>query len=1023
MNEMHLQKFRVATLFAMVLLVAAGAFAQTGESGAIAGTVRQGGTALPGVTVEVRSSALQGVRSATTDAGGNFRFTLLPPGVYTLSAALSGFNTVTQNNVAVSLNKTVTLEVNLSPAASEQITVTGAAPVVDVTSNISGANVTSETMHSLPLGRNFVAAAQVAPGTSADAVGTTVYGSSGGENQYIIDGLNVTGVEKGLQGKRLNQDFIQEVDTLTGGLPAEYGRMTGGAIVAVTKSGSNEFHGDVFGYDSGGSFNSDPNKQVAQFPTSATTVGTVDKQFDYGVDGGGYIMKDRLWFFGAYDKVNETDISTRINVPLVVPGFTVPVGGTQPTAVKRDLYAAKLSLALTSSQLFNFSILGDPSSFNGAIFTIAGPPSTFLGTTKIGGNDYVGRYSGVFGTNWNVNAQLGRHKEKNLFTGPGATTSQLRDNTQNPAIRSGGVGLFQNQEFKRDTGKLDISSFWGNHQIKFGGDQENQLASFINTYAGGATLRKQCGGIRNSNNVPISVSAVNNQCAASGVKSGVAWSQGFVYYIHEGYVNTHSTTLNQSDPTTFSSNLLDALISAPKEQNTSLYVQDQWKMMPNLTFNVGVRWEEQKVGGADNSYHIDLKHNLAPRLGVIFDPANNGRSKVYANFGRFYESIPMDITNRTFGGELSLQVNNLDPTPRNFVPSPLAPALSSKGQFTFLGNTTPTPVDPALKGQYIDEYLVGYDYELASNLGVGIKGTYRNLGRVIEDMLNPNSKLGEYFITNPGSGTGSSMGFINYDPSNPDPAFVAPTPKAKRQYTGVELHAEKRFSNNYQFFTSYVWSRLKGNYDGTYQNSTGQNDPNINSAYDYGDFLINNSGLLSSDRTHVVKFYGSYTLGSGMAKGLDIGLATHWESGLPLTAYGYEHAGYRNWEYYLTTRGALGRGPSDYEADVHLGYPIPLGGSHLNLLFDVFNVFNRQSITALDNRFNLATDGACANVVNAAGKDICNGFGGVGNVPGTANAVGQLGNARTLATNPSFLKAGTSFTGVRSIRLGARWTF
>src|SRR5436305_3302707 len=102
MNEMHLQKFRVATLLAMVLLVAAGAFAQTGETGAIAGTVRQAGTALPGVTVEVRSPALQGVRSATTDAGGNFRFTLLPPGLYTLTSTLSGFNTVTQNNVAVS---------------------------------------------------------------------------------------------------------------------------------------------------------------------------------------------------------------------------------------------------------------------------------------------------------------------------------------------------------------------------------------------------------------------------------------------------------------------------------------------------------------------------------------------------------------------------------------------------------------------------------------------------------------------------------------------------------------------------------------------------------------------------------------------------------------------------------------------------------------------------------------------------------------------------------------------------------
>ncbi|MEA2326521.1 MAG: hypothetical protein QOE68_1480, partial [Thermoanaerobaculia bacterium] len=627
---------------------------------------------------------------------------------------------------------------------------------------------------------------------------------------------------------------------------------------------------------------------------------------------------------------------------------------------------------------------------------------------------------------------LGRHKEKNVLDGAGASIPRTIDNTQSPAQNSGGFGFYQTQNFKRDTGKLDISSFWGNHQIKFGGDQEKLLALNANQESGGDRLRKQCGG-KLANGTPISVSAVNNACAASGTSTSGAWTNGFVYYIHEGYVNTRSSTLDQNNPSTFSSNVLDALVSSPKTENTSLYLQDQWKVLPNLTLNLGVRWEEQKVGGLDNAFHIDLKHNLAPRLGIIFDPANNGRSKVYANFGRFYESIPMDINLRTFGGELSLQVTNLDPTPRNFVPNAGAPALSAKGQFTFLGNTDATPVDPNLKGQYIDEVLLGYDYELASNLGIGIKGTYRNLGRVIEDMLNPST--GEYFVANPGTGIGSTTAFINWIPGDAHAAdFVAPTPKAKRTYTGVEIHAEKRFSNNYQFFTSYVWSKLKGNYDGTFQNSTGQNDPNINSAFDYADFLVNNDGLLSSDRTHVLKFYGSYTLGSSIAKGLEFGLASHWQSGLPLTAYGYEHAGYRNWEYYLTKRGALGRGPSDYEADVHLGYPIPLGGSHLNLLFDVFNVFNKQSITALDNRFNLATDGTCQNIVNAQGASICNnrlrangtrtvGFGGIGNIPGTTTAVGELGNARALATNPSFLKAGTSFTGVRSIRIGARWTF
>lgn len=1022
-----MNKFRVALLLAMSMLLVAGlGFAQNSTTGAIAGTVAQAGTPLPGVTVELKSANMQGTRTDVTDAQGRFRFVNLPPaGDYTLSASLSGFNTVQQKNIQVGLNRTVTLDVSMSPQVSEQITVTGAAPVVDVTSNVSGANVTAQTLQSLPIGRNFVAAAQVAPGTSTDATGTTVYGSTGAENQYIIDGLNTTGVERGLQGKRLNQEFIQEVEVMTGGLQAEYGRMTGGAINAITKSGSNEFHGDVYGYNSGGDLNSDLDKTVRQFPTTATTVGSVDSQYDYGADLGGFILKDRLWFFGAYDRVSETDLSTRINTPLVVPGFTVNVGQSLDSDLTRDLYAGKLSLAITPSQLFNASILGDPSQTEGAVLAIAGPPSTFTGIRKTGGNDYTGRYSGVFGTNWNVNAQLGRHKEKNTLGGAGATLPRTIDASVVPNTTTGGFGFFQNQQFKRDTAKLDVSAFFGNHQFKFGGDQEKQQAINANQFSGGDRLRVRCGGITTNATTGVQtfrqVSPVANQCATTGTVTvgGVAtpFASGFKYYVHEGYANTRSSTLVKTDPTTFSSNILQSLNSEPKTQNRSLYVQDSWKVMPNLTLNLGVRWEEQKVGGLDGDWHINLDDNIAPRLGVIWDPANNGRSKLYANYGRFYESIPMDINLRTFGGELSLQVSNLDPTPGNFVPNNSTPALSGTSRFTFLGNTSATPVDPDLKGQYIDEFLAGYDYELAPNFAVGIKGTYRDLGRVIEDMLvvDPVNGGGEYFVANPGTGIGVNAGFITGE--------LVKTPEAKRTYKGIELHAQKRFSNNYQFFASYVWSRLEGNYDGTFQASTGQLDPNINSAFDYADFIVNNDGLLSNDRTHQLKFYGSYTFGTGFAKGLDLGLAAHYESGTPLTAYGYEHAGYRNWEYYLTKRGDLGRGPSDYEADVHVGYPIAFGASRLTLIADVFNVFNRQSITNLDTRFNLSGDATCAKIVDAAGHDICNGFGGIAAAPGTVNPVGELANPRANATNPSFLKKGLTFTGERSVRLGARFTF
>jgi hypothetical protein len=146
---------------------------------------------------------------------------------------------------------------------------------------------------------------------------------------------------------------------------------------------------------------------------------------------------------------------------------------------------------------------------------------------------------------------------------------------------------------------------------------------------------------------------------------------------------------------------------------------------------------------------------------------------------------------------------------------------------------------------------------------------------------------------------------------------------------------------------------------------------------------------------------------------------SHWYSGLPLTAYGYSFA-YSNWEYYLTPRGSLGTGPSDYDADVHFGYPIKVGGrSTATISADIFNVLGRQAITVLDQRYNLIQDGSCAGIPDGD----CNGDGGLMHNGNTIQPVAQLANPRATATNPDFLKAGTTFTGQRSLRLGVRFTW
>jgi hypothetical protein len=268
---------------------------------------------------------------------------------------------------------------------------------------------------------------------------------------------------------------------------------------------------------------------------------------------------------------------------------------------------------------------------------------------------------------------------------------------------------------------------------------------------------------------------------------------------------------------------------------------------------------------------------------------------------------------------------------------------------------------------------------------------------------------GEYFIANPGQGIGRSMTFYDYSP-------VA-APDVTREFIGVELSARKRFSDNWQMFASYLWSELEGNYDGLFQASTGQLNPNINSAFDYADNLINAEGKLTNDREHTFKVMGSYVIGGGPLEGLNLGLNAYYRTGTPLTAYGYS-AAYQNWEYYLTPRGALGRNPDEYEMDLHVGYPIRLGDSTLDVLVDVFNLLDRQAITDLDQRYNLNGD-PCGGFDEA----ICNGDGGLLHDGATLDPVAQLPNPRVSTANPDFLQKGTAFTGQRSIRVGLRWSF
>ncbi len=892
---------RFLTLLLLIAIAALPLAAQT--TGSVNGTVTDAsGGAVPGVTIEARSASLQGVRTTVTDRDGLYHLPLLPPGEYALSYKLEGFAPETRRGITISLGKDSSIDVKLKPAASQEITVTASAPVLDTSSTTVGTNFNARAIETLPTGRNYASIVQVAPGVSTDASNNntnpsqqtiTVYGSSGSENAFYIDGVNTTGAEYGQQGKELNFEFIQEVDVKTGGYEAEYGRSTGGIINVITKSGGNDLHGDAFGYYFNDSLQADNKKVVIATPQGFT-------QKDYGADLGGFFVKDKLWFFAAYDQVRNTSDSA-------LPGG--PREGVVVTSkTNKNLGSAKLTWNITSGHSLVATFLQDPRADTGAIsdssHTLNGDETTYGGRQDFGGRDYALSYDGTVSSQWILSGRVARHRDTNSV-GPSSSAGdaiQYRD-LSGDGFATGGFGLIQHKRFDRKFYGTSVDRYFGHHEIKGGFEYQTESADVIKRNSGGQQV---------------------------DVFTGINPTKPI--YVHHYWTTPDATVANAP---------VSQLNAKPEHKNTALYLQDRWSMN-NVTVNAGLRWDRQRIVDASGVTQIDLKKDYAPRLGFSWDPSGMHNEKIFGSYGRYYEEIPMDLVIRSFSYERQPRIVNYSPT--STTPDAKAEA-DLKTSSAILGGFT-EPSDPDLKNQYINEYILGGEREIAPNIAVGVKGIYRSYGDVVEDFLCADD--GTYCIGNPGRGIMKEIFTLDY-------SHTLPAPKPKRTYKGLQFDATKRFSNNWQAIASYIYSRLDGNYDGEVAPFTNVGpDPNISAAYDYYDFFTNgsdlsritNHGPLSNDRRHQLKVSGVYET----PWKLSIGASAYWRSGTPLTRYGYSDA-YGRYEFFLTSRGAEGRTPDNYEADVHLGYPLDLGRARVNFLLDIFNILNAQRPVLLDQRW------------------------------------------------------------------------
>jgi hypothetical protein len=937
-------KYLVWCAMAMLAL-ASPAAAQEATTGSISGLVQdEQGLALPGATVTVITP--QGTQTLVTDSQGRFIAPFLQPGTYSVRVELSGFKPVEQKNVEVRLGQRADLSFKLGVGGlTETVEVTGSRAVVDTSNTTVGANIDSEMLAKIPVQRRLSDTLYLAPGVSSGGgtgrANPSVSGASGLENQYLVDGVNITNpgygalgsysIVLGSLGTGVTFDFIQEVQVKTGGYEAQYGQATGGVVSVVTKSGSNNLRGAAFAYSQPARFQN-AFKQVSLTPTRSEAVNTSETQTsDFGIQIGGPILRDRLFYFAAIDpQWDRSTFRAPADVPLASLG--------EVNRERRILaYSAKGTWQAAAGHRIDASFFGDPGEGP------TGPQrrSALLGNTteaysrldNFGGHNQTLRYNGVWGSSWLLEGSFAR-ATNGITELPSVNAYQYIAGTQ----ITGGIGFFENNTGENrqwQAVSTNIFNWKGHHEVRYGLQDEQIDYDNITNYSG-----------------PTFVLS-NGQRTVTGASITVVDDPTFGQIFRV-------TRSNIANVRTTSQNYLSA------------FAQDTWRLGSHLTIRPGVRYEQQRLKGNLADYTFD--GNWAPRIGATYDPTGAGRMKVFVNYGWFFAKIPNDLAARALSADAGVtRADYFDAT----LTQPIPEGTVAAGTTRHLGfaGLSPSTFDPNARSTYSTETLVGAEWEAAPGLALGARYIRRRYGRVLEDVgtapmaayfVLPSSQLNstEYFVTNPNTNTPVSFASELGAPI----AFEKPV----HEYDAVEVEANKRFSNGWSVQSSYRWSRLWGNFEGFFRNDNGQSDPSITSLFDFptndptyvslgrdlgfrGDIRFLGSagnGPLPNDRRHEGKIFGNYQFGFGA----NVGVGFHASSGIPLTAMAanpwYDSSG----EIPETPRGAgmetengfKKRTPAQMSFDVHGDYGLRMGDRRLVLLADVFNLFNQRPVTDYD---------------------------------------------------------------------------
>jgi Carboxypeptidase regulatory-like domain/TonB dependent receptor/TonB-dependent Receptor Plug Domain len=917
------------------------------------------------VEVTVKNPETGFTRTVKADAEGYYRFPYLPVGKYTVEATRKGATLGKLADVTVLLGNATTADVTLNMSTLEEIEVLGTRIVtaVDVKSTESATNVTREDLERLPVERDVMSVALLAPGLikgdSGLSDGVSFGGSSIAENTIYINGLNVTDFYNRIGNSNVPYAFYKEFQVKTGGYSVEFGRTTGGVINAVTRSGTNEFqYGTEVQWEpsflqSAGKIHYDHNGN----PYLVSEFDDYDRQ-NIDVYASGPIIKDKLFFFALYEardyqKNNTDDAGGVMNKHTADDGF----------------WGAKIDWQISDKHLLELLGFSDKNSevnkihdFNLAEGQTGGYQNTLF--KDDGGSNWAVTYTGYLTGSLSMKVLYGENERSfEQVSLNDIDCSRIIDR------RSGGgeMGCTTNTSVaarsdKRQEARADFEWVLGDHQLRFGLDHENNTSDYLSHYPGdrlryeifsttpGATLA-------NGGTVPAGVTA---------------------------YVRTRQQEVEGTFETI----------------NSAYYLEDNWSATQDLVLNAGVRVEGFDNKSAEGDSYIKIDDMIAPRFGFSWDMKGDNRSKLFGNAGRYFLPVANVInikqaggflderTFYAFGGYTPFEYNG-QTYQQPILGAQIGPVDNSQGDGT-VGDLR-GQVDKDMDPVYQDELILGFQSMIDDKWSWGVRGIYRKLHNAIDDMEitstgivcdgepvgagfvmgNPGRPLTVYTDTNC---DGENDAYVTIDTAragwalfDDDGNYVGEVgyPKPKRDYKAIEFMIDRAWDNTWSMNASYTLAFSKGNAEGPVNSDSDFDDTGRTENFDNPWVNYGADGYLPNDRRHSFKLRGSYAV----SQNWELGATFSALSGRPISAIGSGNPfdGTNYWSFFICTqnctsdvpservyelrgRGNEGRTPWLFDVGANVTYRYSFSAADLKVKLSVYNLLNQQRPTQVIDR-------------------------------------------------------------------------